>query len=138
MENTNAEHQSSQGQRTPEGEKQMLPNSTAVLVLGIVSIAGVLCTEGILGIILGIIGLVLSSTPMKQIRENPNRYTENSIKNLKAGRICSIIGVSLGGAFLLLLIMLIFLGLAGGFFALLPFLDNLHNLNVDMITLFPF
>ena len=138
MEQTNQENQSNQGNRQPPEEKQMLANSTAVLVLGIVSIVGVLCTQGILGIILGIIGLVLSSTPMKQIRETPDLYTESSIKNLKAGRICSIIGVSLGGTFLLLLIMLIFLGLAGGFFALLPFLDNLNHLDVDMISLLPF
>ncbi len=116
----------------------MLPNSTAVLVLGIVSIVGVLCTQGILGIILGIIGLVLASYPMKLAKQNPDLYTESSIKNLKAGRICSIIGVSLGGAFLLIIFMLILLGLAGGFFAMLPFLDNLNNFNPDMISLLPF
>ncbi|MBS3807303.1 MAG: hypothetical protein KGY60_07350 [Bacteroidales bacterium] len=134
METTDTGNQATQGQRPAEGEKQMLPNSTAVLVLGIVSIVGVLCTQGILGIVLGIIGLVLASSPMKELSQNPNLYTESSIKNLKAGRICSIIGVSLGGAFLLLVFLLIILGLAGGFFALLPFLENF---NVDMITLLP-
>jgi len=115
----------------------MLPNSTAVLVLGIVSIVGVLCSQGILGVILGIIGLVLASTPMKMIKEHPDRYTESSIKNLKAGRVCSIIGVALGGAFLLLAFFLLLLGI-GGFFALLPFMDNMNNFHVDMITLLPF
>jgi hypothetical protein len=137
MEEQNTENQNTQGQTPAGGEKQMLPNSTAVLVLGIVSIVGVLCTQGILGVILGIIGLVLASTPMRLMKENPERYTESSMKNLKAGRICSIIGVSLGGAFLLLAFLLLLLGL-GGFFAILPFLDNFNNFNVDMITLLPF
>ena len=119
-----------------EGNKQMLPNSTAILVLGIVSIVGVLCTQGLLGIILGIIGLVLSGAPMRMYKENPDAYTEASIKNLKAGRICSIIGVSLGGALLLMVMLLIFLGLAGGFFALLPFLKDLPI--PEIISLLPF
>lgn len=119
-----------------EGNKIILPNSTAVLVLGIVSIVGVLCTQGLLGIVLGIIGLVLSGAPMKMYKEKPEAYTEASVKNLKAGRICSIIGVSLGGAFLLLVIVLILVGLAGGFFALLPFLENFHF--PDIISLLPF
>ncbi len=119
-----------------EGNKLMLPNSTAILVLGIVSIVGVLCTQGLLGIILGIIGLVLSGTPMRMYKENPDAYTEASIKNLKAGRICSIIGVSLGGALLLLVMLLIILGLAGGFFALLPFLEDVTIPYI--ISLLPF
>jgi len=138
MENTDTGNQATQGQRPAEGEKQMLPNSTAVLVLGIVSIVGVLCTQGILGIILGIIGLVLASSPMKELKINPDRYTESSIKNLKAGRICSIIGVSLGGAFLLVVFLIVMVILGGSFFALLPFMENLNNFNVDMITLLPF
>ena len=73
---------------------------------------------------------------MKMYKEKPEAYTEASVKNLKAGRICSIIGVSLGGAFLLLVIVLILVGLAGGFFALLPFLENFHF--PDIISLLPF
>lgn len=119
-----------------EENKQILPNSTAVLVLGIVSIVGVLCSQGIFGIVLGIIGLVLSGSPMKMLKENPEAYTEASVKNLKAGRICSIIGVSIGGAVFLLVIILILLVSAGGFLALLPFVENLHF--PEMITLLPF
>ena len=133
MENTST---STGGAGNMEGNKQILPNSTAVLVLGIVSIVGVLCSQGLLGIILGIIGLVLSGTPMRMYKENPEAYTEASIKNTKAGRICSIIGVSLGGAFLLVVMVLILLGLAGGFFALLPFLEDLPI--PEMISLLPF
>ena len=55
MEEKNTGTQPNQGPSPAEGEKLMLPNSTAVLVLGIVSIVGVLCSQGILGVILGII-----------------------------------------------------------------------------------
>lgn len=135
MENTNTGAQSGQEVGFGAENKQILPNSTAVLVLGIISIVGVLCTQGILGIVLGIIGLVLAGAPMKMYKDHPELYTESSVKNLKAGRICSIIGVSLGGALLLVVIMLVIMGLAGGFFALLPFLENL---DMEMISLLPF
>ena len=134
MENTEKGEQKKKKKGSGGGNKQMLPNSTAVLVLGIVSIVGVICTQGILGIVLGIIGLVLSGTSMKMYKDHPELYTESSVKNLKAGKICSIIGVSLGGALMLMVILLILLGLAGGFFALLPFLDNLP---LDMIIMLP-
>ncbi len=135
MENQNTAQQSSQGQQPAEGEKLMLPNSTAILVLGITSIVGVLCTQGVLGIVLGIIGIVLSVSPLKQYKENPGLYTENSIKNLKAGRICSIIGVSLGGAFFLLIVLVLIFLLAGGILATLPFLEELSP---QIITFLPF
>ena len=125
MENTNTETQQQ------EGVIQPLPYSTAVLVLGIVSIVAVFCTYGILGIALGIIGLVLAGNPMRLYDEHPEKYTEASYKNLKAGRICSIIGLSLGGLFILLGI-LAFIGIVGGFFAALPFLENMP---VDMIMM---
>jgi len=125
MENTNTENQQQ------EGVIQPLPNSTAVLVLGIISIVAVFCTYGILGIALGIIGLVLAGNPMKLYSEHPEKYTEASYKNLKAGRICSIIGLSLGGLFILLGILAL-IGIVGGFFAALPFLENMP---VDMIMM---
>jgi len=125
MENTNTETQQQ------EGVIQPLPNSTAVLVLGIVSIVAVFCTYGILGIALGIIGLVLAGNPMRLYDEHPEKYTEASYKNLKAGRICSIIGLSLGGLFILLGILAL-IGIVGGFFAALPFLENMP---VDMIMM---
>ena len=124
MENTNTENQQKE-------VIQPLPNSTAVLVLGIVSIVAVFCTYGILGIALGIIGLVLAGNPMNLYNEHPEKYTEASYKNLKAGRICSIIGLSLGGLFIILGI-LAFIGIVGGFFAALPFLENMP---VDMIMM---
>lgn len=127
MENSNTPNQEHKPQ---EGVIQPLPNSTAVLVLGIVSIVSVFCSYGLFGIVLGILGLVLSANPISLYNTNPQLYTESSYKNLKAGRICSIIGISLGGLFILLGILAI-VGIFGGLIALLPFMENL---NLDMIT----
>jgi uncharacterized membrane protein YjgN (DUF898 family) len=64
-----------------------LPNATATLVLGILSI--VVC------FICGIVALAISNKDMTLYRNNPELYTESSYSSLKAGRICSIIGIAL-------------------------------------------
>jgi hypothetical protein len=69
--------------------QQPLPNATAVLVLGICSI--VVCG------ICGIIGLVMGNNALKAYDANPSAYTETSLGNVRAGRICSIIGICLMG-----------------------------------------
>lgn len=71
-----------------------VPNASAVLVLGILSILGSFC-YGIPGLILAIIGLALGVSPTREYRLNPNRYTDSSYSTLKAGKICSIIGLVL-------------------------------------------
>jgi ribose/xylose/arabinose/galactoside ABC-type transport system permease subunit len=77
-----------------------LPNATASLVLGILSI--VFCvTYGTIGIILGIIGLVLANKDRKLYQSNPEAYSIDSYKNSNAGRTCSIIGLVLSGLFFL-------------------------------------
>ncbi|WCM42883.1 DUF4190 domain-containing protein [Flavobacterium sp. CBA20B-1] len=68
-----------------------LPNATAVLVLGILSIIGC-CFYGI-GVVFGIIALVLASKDMKLYKSNPNAYTNYS--TLNTGRILAIIGIVL-------------------------------------------
>lgn len=86
--------------------KVQLPNSTAVLVLGICSLVfGCF----IVGLILGIVGLVLAGKGMKLYKANPDMYEGYSALN--AGRIMSIIGVVLGGlAFLYYIIIIAFVG----------------------------
>jgi len=64
-----------------------LPNATATLVLGILSI--VVC------LICGIVALVISNKDVSMYRANPELYSEASYNNIKAGRICSIIGICL-------------------------------------------
>lgn len=76
-----------------------LPNATAVLVLGILSI--VIC------FICGIIALVMANKDMALYRNNPGLYSEASYNNIKAGRICAIIGIALQAIGLVIYIIMI-------------------------------
>lgn len=78
----------------PQGfsEQRPLPNATAVLVLGIISIV-MCCCYGVVGLICGIIAIVLANRDEKLYRDNPLGYSEKSYKNLRAGKICAIIGL---------------------------------------------
>ena len=85
------------------GGSKKVPNSTAVLVLGILSI--VTCwLYGIIGLILGIIAIVLHKKDKALYQTNPSSYAE-SFKNSKAGFVCAIIGVSLSALFVIYLIV---------------------------------
>jgi len=76
--------------------KEQLKNSSAVLIMGIASIVCICCGPmTIAGIVLGILAIVLGTKSLKMYRENPDLYTEASMKNAKAGRVCGIIGVSM-------------------------------------------
>ena len=79
----------------------VLPNATTVLVLGIISIVGAFCYG--IGIILGIIGLVLANKDKKLVESNPDVFSTGSVSNLRAGRICSIIGIVVGAVFLIVI-----------------------------------
>lgn len=85
---------------------QQLPNATGVLVLGIISIVGCFC-YGIVGIICGIIAIVLAGKAKKLYDANPSMYTEASFKNMKAGRVCAIVGLCLSCAYIIFLIVYI-------------------------------
>ncbi len=82
-------------------QKSRLKNATAVLVLGILSV--VLFFSFGIGLILGIIGLALSSKPRKLYKENPSSY--EGFGALNAGWILSIIGTCLGGLHIILVII---------------------------------
>ncbi|MDH7464526.1 CCC motif membrane protein [Chitinophagaceae bacterium 26-R-25] len=91
-----------------------LPNATAVLVLGILSIIGCFCYGS--GLIMGIIALMLARKDMRLYNTNPSAYTPSSLSNIKAGRVCAIIGTVMSALYLLMiLIVLIVFGAA--FFA---------------------
>jgi len=79
-----------------------LPNATAILVLGIISIA-ICLFYGLPGLICGIIALALYSKTKRLYESNPSYY-EASFKNAKAGFVCAIIGVSLSFLMIVLLI----------------------------------
>lgn len=81
---------------TNYSNQQQLPNATAVLVMGILSI--VMCG---IGVVLGIIGLVLANKDTKLYNASPDLYTSGSYSNLRTGKICSVIGVILSGLFII-------------------------------------
>ncbi len=89
------EEQNTQYQQPQQQIQTAVPNATAALILGILSIPTCCCCFGILGAVLGIIGLVLGNKAIKMHLADPGMYTEGSLSNAKAGRICAIIGIIL-------------------------------------------
>jgi len=79
-------------------EKQKLPNSYAVLILGILSIPTCFCL-GIIGLILGIIALVLAKKDMELYYQNPELYDGYSLIN--TGKILAVIGMVLSTIYLI-------------------------------------
>jgi hypothetical protein len=89
---------------------QALPNATAALVLGILSIVGSFC-YGIVGLICGIIGLVLANKDRKLYQASPDLYSASSYSSSNAGRTCAIIGIILSSLmFVIMIIYLVFIG----------------------------
>ena len=89
----------------PQGRGMLTtPNSTEVMVLGILSIVFCWCW-GILSIILGIVTLVLASQGEKEYRKNPYAYTEVSHRNLRTGRTCAFVGLCLAAVTIIAVII---------------------------------
>ncbi|MEP6746091.1 MAG: CCC motif membrane protein [Bacteroidota bacterium] len=97
-------------QNRPQYMQQPLQNSTAVLVLGILSI--VIC---FVGFILGIIALVLANKDLRLYNTSPEVYTIASYNNLKAGKICAIIGIIFWALIILFYIIVVAFALSFGF-----------------------
>lgn len=72
--------------------KNKLPNATAVLVLGILSIPACFCW-GFPGIILAVIALVLAHKDQKLYEQQPDVY-DNYVQ-ITTGRILAVIGLTL-------------------------------------------
>ncbi len=85
-------------------EKQTLPNSTLILVFGILSILGC-CCYGFLGVIFGIIALVMAKKATALYTENPELY--DGYSNVKTGKILAIIGLIISAISLLWTIYLL-------------------------------
>lgn len=93
---------------------QNLPNATAVLVLGILSIV-TFWIYGVIGIILSIIALALHKSDKRIYDQNKTAY-QQAFDTSNAGKICAIIGLVLSGLmFLLILLVLIVLASEGRF-----------------------
>jgi hypothetical protein len=112
-------------QQFSSNPQMALPNATPVLVLGIIAIIGCSC-YGIVGLICGIIALVLAKKDMALYNANPGAYTPGSFSNLKAGRVCAIIGLSLSILYLCVVIIVI---ATIGFAALSDPTHFMQNLN---------
>jgi hypothetical protein len=95
MENYRSDPQAHQGYQGSNGFHPV-PNSTEVMVLGILSIVFCWCW-GFLSFILGIITIVLANQGERHYRMNPAMYSEVSYRNLKTGKTCAIIGLCLAG-----------------------------------------
>lgn len=85
------------------GELQKdLPRVQTALVLGILSFVLV----GILSVVLAIVALNISADTMKRYHRHPQLYMAASYSKLKAGRICSIIGLSISGILLVVALVI--------------------------------
>jgi uncharacterized membrane protein len=84
-------------------EQQKLPNATAVLILGILSIVG--CCFYAVGIVFSIVALVMAKKDMALYAANPSGYDNYS--NLKTGRILAIIGLIFNIIYITMIIAII-------------------------------
>ncbi|MCK9422325.1 MAG: hypothetical protein M0Q38_06990 [Bacteroidales bacterium] len=118
MEKQSTDQESNQqGNFAQPSPPQNLPNANVVLVLGILSI--VFCWWhffSLVGIILGIITIVLAQKEIFIYQAQPQRYTLSSLNNVKTGRICAIIGLSIS-IIVFVFVMLLIIGII----ATLPF-----------------
>jgi len=117
------EEQQTQANQTKAGDQfskplpQNLPNSKIILVLGILSI--VFCwwhLISIIGIVLGILALILAHRETALYQANPGQYSITSFNNVKTGRVCAIIGLTISIVVFVFVMMLIV-----GILATLPF-----------------
>jgi hypothetical protein len=110
--------------------KVPIPQSQGILILGIFSLITTFCCFGIgfVGLILGIIAVAMSPKALQLYEQNPAAYTEASLKNVNAGRICGIIGICVNG--LMIVVGIIYLLVVGAslatIFSTLPW-ENIIN-----------
>lgn len=102
------------------GEVRM-KNSTVTLILGIASIPMCFCSIipyiGILFVLIGlalpIIALIISKDEWRAYKLNPSSFHSGDAGNMKAGRICALVGLLLNGLLVLLIIgLLLVVGLS--------------------------
>ena len=116
MEEQNAHPKTDQDNIFSQPVQENLPNSTAILILGILSIIFSIWYVSIIGVILSVVALVLSGRDMALYASNPSRYALSSYNNMKAGRICAFIGLTVAIIFFVIIMLIIF-----GILATMPF-----------------
>ena len=85
-------------------ENQKLPNATAVLVLGILSIL-TCCCYGLFGLVLGIVGLILTNKDLIIYNQSPEKFV--NYQTLNIGKILCIIGIVLSAIAILYFVWVI-------------------------------
>jgi hypothetical protein len=83
--------------------KPNIPNSGAILTLGILSLVTILCCGACVSPILAIIALALFPSAKNKYLQNPDFYSENSYSNIKTGKILAIVGLCISLFFIILL-----------------------------------
>ena len=71
---------------------------------------------GVVGLTLGIIALVMAKKGYQTYLESPDSYSVSSFNNMKAGKICAIIGICLSSlwVFIIIIYVIFILVIAGG------------------------
>ncbi|MCC8063258.1 MAG: hypothetical protein LIO68_08490 [Rikenellaceae bacterium] len=128
MENYNANQPQQPYQPQPQYQqgypapKPTLPNAVASLVLGILSIV---TSCWFVGLILGIIGLVLGNKGRQAYMLAPDSYSGYGMLN--AGRIMSIIGICIGGLYILYVIVFVaIVGMGAGLAGMSGLFQHMH------------
>ncbi len=101
---------------------QNLPNANLILILGILSI--LLCWwhfVSLAGIALGFVALIMANKEIKLYQSNPAGFTTASLNNVRTGRTCAIIGLTISIIVFVFVMLLIF-----GFLVTLPFWGMMH------------
>lgn len=62
---------------------------------------------GIVGLILNIVCLSIAGGVLNEVNSNPGKYTEASVRKIRSGRTCAIVGLSIQGAAVLIVLLLI-------------------------------
>lgn len=95
-----------------EIQRQELPNSTLILIFGILSIVGC-CCYGVIGLVFGIITVILAQKATEIYNANPEMYI--GYQNVKTGKILAVIGIVLSALVVIMAIaaLVIMGGLAG-------------------------
>ena len=116
QENQTNQHDTPEGMNFNFQARQNLPNSTLILGLGILSIVFSFWYFSVLGVILSILTLVLANRDLRLYYSNTSQYTLSSFNNVKAGRVCAMIGLLVALIFFVFMILIV-----AGIFATLPF-----------------
>jgi|GEM_PF-4547736 len=94
-----------------------VPNSNGAFVLGILSLISTtvlcICYGFIVGLILSIIGLVLSGSARREYDARPGTYDPKSYQKAKTGRLLNMIGLIISILMTIVMGTLIYMGLNG-------------------------